>query len=219
MVPGKVSFKRPLSRLKILIITLFVILMVVIFSTIAALLLSPPPRDWWIGYPDGHVEATREVDHPDWIIGELDKYDAVVLFFWQVGCDPTEKQWNDMEDSGLVKGSMDGGGMDRYSDDSVLFSLDINKNDIYLSALHTYDPEGSLYGTPTTVILTKLPEGDIGWYSYKGIMDTDDLDYYIDNAINYESSSLLIAILTITIIALVVAIVVLVIFMVTRKGK
>ncbi|MCK5560607.1 MAG: hypothetical protein KAJ51_08445 [Thermoplasmata archaeon] len=205
--------------MKISVIILFVILIIVIFATLATTVLSPPQRNWWVNYPEGHVEASQGVEHPTWILDELDEYKAIVLFFWQVGCGPCETQWDDMKDEGLVKGTINGGALDRYSDQAKLYSLDINADAKYRDAMYTYDPQGQMQGTPTTVILTKLSDGDIGWYSYKGIMDVEDLDYYIDNAVNSDSYMMITTILVLAIIVLIVIITVLVVVIIMkRKG-
>jgi hypothetical protein len=178
---------------------------------------SPPSKEWWVDYPEGHLKESDSVEHPNWIIDELNDYDAVILFFWQAGCGPSETQWEEMKSIELVKGSMEDGKLDQYKDVALLLSLDINIEDLYRAALHVYDPQGMNYGTPTTVVLTELANGDIGWYSYKGQMDVDDLKDYIRNAINYELSNSLILILVIADVALIVTLVVLFINQLKKK--
>ena len=114
---------------------------------------------------------------------------------------------------------MEDGSMDKYSDNALLLSLDINSQESHKSALHTYDPDGRSYGTPTTVVITKLSNGDIGWYSYKGAMDPEELDEYIDNAINYESSQELFLILQLAVIAMIVVTVVVVLYLLVKQRE
>jgi hypothetical protein len=71
-----------------------------------------------------------------------------------------------------------------YADITALYSLDINKRDIYKSALHTYDPQGYDYGTPTTTFLVNLHDNEIGWYSYKGQMDADTVENILTIGLN-----------------------------------
>ncbi len=87
-VPDKISPIKLRSRSAVLVFVLIIILMILIFSMLYTSITAPNPQDWWVEYPDYHNESTEEVDHPDWIIDELDEYDVVVLFFWQVGCGP-----------------------------------------------------------------------------------------------------------------------------------
>jgi hypothetical protein len=220
-VPAKFSGKKFRTKFIVILIVLIIIWTTFLTALIFSSVSSPPSKDWWTDYPDGHLEADQDVPHPIWITDELDDHDAVLIFFWQVGCGPCEQQWDEMDDDGLVKGSIEDGSMDRYSDRALLLSLDINSQDNYKSALHVYDPYGSNYGTPTTVIITKLSDDEIGWYSYKGIMNVDDLDEYIDNAVNYKGSLILSLILNTAVIGVMIVIVILVIYLVikSREGE
>lgn len=133
-------------------------------------------EEWWIDYPEGHKDEGKPVGHPNWILDALDEYEMIILFFWQVACPDCDRQWEDMKDDGLVKGTEASGELNIYTEIAYLYSLDVNDDQKYRSAMYTYDPQGIKQGTPTTVFLVTLPGNDIGWYSYKGYMDPDDVE-------------------------------------------
>ncbi len=146
--------------------------------------LSGDFEDWWTEYPNDHAKAGQSVGHPSWILDALKEKDMVLLFFWQVGCGPCVLQWEDMVDEDLVSGTEEDGKLVKYTEIVNFYSLDINEKDIYKSALHTYDPQGSSYGTPTTTFLVTLHDDEIGWYSYKGQMDADTVENILTIGLN-----------------------------------
>ncbi len=133
-------------------------------------------EEFWVDYPDDHAKAGQPVGHPNWILDALDEYQVIVLFFWQIGCEPCDAQWEDMKDNDLVKGTEETGKLKKYADIAYLYSLDINDDPKYRSAMYTYDPDGARQGTPTTVFLLKLDINTVGWYSYKGYMDAETVE-------------------------------------------
>jgi hypothetical protein len=140
--------------------------------------------DWWITHP----ATGATVDHPSWVRTDLNNYEVVFIFLWSNGCLSCEAQWEDMKEYGLVTGEEDGGDIAKYQSTVSFYSLNAGDGTKGTNAISTYDPNGGSYGTPTTIILTKLESGQIGWFSFEGWypsnLGAEDLDNLINLAVH-----------------------------------
>lgn len=135
--------------------------------------------------------STENVSHPDWVIDTLKDGKIVFIFLWQIGCDPCEAQWNDMKNTGIVKGVEENGEIgDKYNDEVKLFSLK-SVSDNGVEAMGVYNPS---WGAPTTVIITLVRDNEtnevkIGWYSFMGYQSgkpmMSNLEHIIESGIYY----------------------------------
>jgi len=124
--------------------------------------------NWWVKYPDSYEAAGKKVSHPDFVKSALGSHKAVMIFLWQDACPGCEEQWEDMVDYGTVQGTEKKGTMAMYKDQAKLYTLNVKTDTSGKLAFEAYGRVKGTQGTPTTVILHKMPSGSIGWYAFVG---------------------------------------------------
>jgi hypothetical protein len=149
----------------------------------------PAFTEFWTVYPEDHVDAGDEVNHPEpvhEILGR-EEVDIFVLFFWTQGCVPCAEQWDEMVEEDIASGPEDGGVQgDRY-DRFRMISIDAadDENGFYM----TYRPTGLETGVPMTTFLFKDTEGTVRWYSHYGKMSISDFEERIEDVKSFLEAS------------------------------
>ncbi len=147
----------------------------------------PGFKEFWTGYPDGHIKAGQEVPHPATVQNEvsLNGTDLLILFFWTQGCVPCAEQWKEMVDRGIASGTEENGKEGTKYSDIRLMSVDAAED---MGLYGTYRPKGTENGVPMTVFIFEK-EGTIFWYSHYGKMALNDVEGLINNILYEEISS------------------------------
>ena len=146
-------------------------------------LVGSDDDNWWIDYPDMHPEAGSEVDHPEWVLDELEDKPVLILIH-STRCSACEEQEEGIENI-----------LEDVGDDITYQSITLDGAELEdYQTLDTYDPTGEGRYIPVTVAMTLVEgaEGDIqvGWHSYIGARGEDLLRSYVNDAIeHYEENS------------------------------
>ena len=158
-----------------------------VISAVNAYSVGSDDADWWIEYPDQHSDSGSEVEHPEWVLEELEEGPIIVLIH-SSGCPACIKQEADIE-----KVLNDVGDNIIYND--LLMESDYKA---YQTA-DIYEPTGeaknsSRYYVPVTVLMTLVPDSngsvEVGWHSYTGYGGESLIRSYVDDAIDlYEDNS------------------------------
>ena len=130
-----------------------------------------PFTEFWYYYPNSYGSRAGEVvQHPPWVVEEVNNGSTVMLFFWYHGCKPCKQQWDDMKEIGLVDGTEEKGRMNStYAPNVTLINIDVINSE-RKSSRKVYAPPGQEDFTPITVIVTGNASG-FAWYSFQGPAD------------------------------------------------
>jgi hypothetical protein len=141
------------------------------------------PDDWWTVYPDQHPEAGSEVDHPQWVLTELEEKPVLILDH------SVEKCKACIEQEGYVDAVLE-----KYGDDVTyknLISIEDPRAD---ELFEIYDPNGGKPYIPLTVILTLVEDSDgnvvVGWHSMEDPDGGEEMvRSYVVDAIEYHEEN------------------------------
>jgi hypothetical protein len=142
------------------------------------------PDDWWTVYPDQHPNAGSEVDHPQWILDELEEKPVLILDHSTGKC----KACIDQE-------SYVDAVLEDYGDDVTYENLISGGSDTRADELFDiYDPNGGKPYIPLTVILTLVEDSDgnvvVGWHSMEDPAGGEEMvRSYIEDAIDYHEEN------------------------------
>lgn len=141
------------------------------------------PDNWWIKYPNQHLNAGSAVDHPFWALDAL-KEKPVIMLVHQNGCHACALQ--EAEIGKVLEGL---GGDVAYID--ILVNDDLEKG---WTALQVYDPSGEPKFVPLTVFLTLTPGPDgnvtVAWHSVVDYKTEGWVRSYLNDAIDlYRANS------------------------------
>ena len=139
--------------------------------------------DWWIVYPDQHLNTGSEVNHPSWILSALEDTPILILDHSQGRCKACIDQENDvnsvLEDLGgeITYHNLISGSGDQAADE--LFGI--------------YDPNGGKSYIPLTIVVTLIQDDDgdvqVGWHSFETPTGEDRIRTYVEDAINYHEEN------------------------------
>jgi len=155
---------------------------------LSCLALEPVPGDFE-GYWVEHPETGKVPKHPDWVKDELDRKKVLFVFRWDYGCKGCDRQWEEMQDDGLVKGEKSDAELLKYTESLILLSLreSNDEDERGKEAGDVYDPRTNTPpGNPISVFLTRA-DGDpdtIYWWAAEGKMDASDVDLVINAGID-----------------------------------
>jgi hypothetical protein len=142
------------------------------------------PDDWWTVYPDQHPNAGSEVDHPQWILDELEEKPVLILDHSTGKC----KACIDQE-------SYVDAVLEDYGDDVTYENLISGGSDTRADELFDiYDPNGGKPYIPLTVILTLVEDSDgnvvVGWHSMEDPAGGEEMvRSYVEDAIDYHEEN------------------------------
>ncbi len=139
--------------------------------------------DWWMAYPDQHVSAGSDVEHPSWVLDAL-KEKPLLILVHSSNCVPCLTQIPRIE---AVAASYD---QDlKYYD--VLAQEDSFEKAVAI--LDVYNPAGGAQYVPTTIFITLAegPDGkvDVAWHSKIDVMSQDEIESYAKDSIYYYNQS------------------------------
>jgi len=155
-----------------------------VISTTNAYSVGSDDADWWIEYPYQHSDSGSEVEHPEWVLEDLEDGPIIVLIH-RGGCPACIKQESDINNVLKEMG-------DKITYDDLL--TDGKNADIANEAIVTYDPHGDPKYVPVTVLMTLVSDSDgsvqVGWHSYTGYGGESLIRSYVNDAIDlYEDNS------------------------------
>ncbi|MBC7129261.1 MAG: thioredoxin family protein [Thermoplasmatales archaeon] len=138
--------------------------------------------DSWIDYPSWHPKAGEKVEHPSWVLKEIEKKPLVILVHSN-NCLPCIQQQKDLEDL-----------LENFGNDIIYVDITADGSDSRAwDAYNIYYPlEGQWY-IPLTIIISKLEykgESCIIWHSEVGRTGKDWLTKYINNSISYYGAKI-----------------------------
>ena len=140
--------------------------------------------DWWIVYPDQHPEAGSEVDHPEWLLNELEETPVLIL-------DHSDETCQDcIDQEGYINAVLE-----EYRDNVAYENLIGGIGDDRADELfNVYDPNGGINYVPLTIILTLVRDSDenvvVGWHSVEGADGGEELvRSYVEDAIDYHEEN------------------------------
>jgi hypothetical protein len=136
--------------------------------------------DWWTAYPDQHENASSAVDHPDWVLEDLEERPILILVH-SSNCRPCLIQVPRIESA-----------VERFGENLTYHDV-VAEGSGYLEALDildVYDPDGGAQYVPTTIFITLAegPDGavDVAWHSQPDVMSQEEIDSYAKDAIYYH---------------------------------
>ncbi|MCU0637040.1 MAG: thioredoxin family protein [Methanothrix sp.] len=139
--------------------------------------------DWWIVYPDQHENASSAVEHPDWVLDELEEKPLLILIHSN-NCLPC-----------LIQVPRIQSAVDRFGENLTYHDV-VAEGAGYLEALkilNVYDPDGGAQYVPTTIFITLAegPEGsvDVAWHSQPDVMSQEDIDSYVEDSIFFHQTN------------------------------
>ncbi len=139
-------------------------------------------NDFWVTYPSAHPLAGQPVAHPSWVLDALDQR-VVMILDHSEGCYPCVQQ------TAICKKVYDA-----HSGQIAFFDLLSGQDEPRASeAFAAYDPTGGVHYIPLTIVLTKVKDAGgktvIGWHSWEGVIDEQNLDSWISDAISHYSEN------------------------------
>ena len=140
--------------------------------------------DWWTTYPDQHQNASLPVEHPDWVLDELEDKPLLILVH-SSNCVPCLVQIPRIESA-----------VNKFGD-SISYHDVLAEGAGFKEAkaiLDVYDPRGGKQYVPTNIFITLAegPDGevDVAWHSKTDIMSQEEIDSYLENAIYYHKKNI-----------------------------
>jgi hypothetical protein len=137
-------------------------------------------NDWWTTYPDQHENASSAVEHPDWVLEELEEKPILILIH-SSNCRACLFQVPKIQSA-----------VDRFGENLTYHDV-LAQDSTYFEALKildVYGPynKGEMQYVPTTIFIT-LAEGtdgsiDVAWHSQPDIMSQEDIDSYVKDSIS-----------------------------------
>jgi len=133
--------------------------------------------DWWTTYPDQSTGAGIAVNHPSWVLSELQK--KPVLIYIHKECDYCVPQTE------AVKRVAD-----EFGGKITFYEIDADSGDVRAEeGLTAYDPNGGTMYVPLTIIVTLASdsEGDVVpvWHSTDEVTGEGWIKGYVEDSISH----------------------------------
>ena len=138
--------------------------------------------DWWISYPEQHVNASNPVEHPSWVLEAL-KERPVLILDHSEDCKSCKVQIANLEKA-----------LHDQEDKVTYYDLlaDSGEEEAY-EVFAAYGPTGGAYYVPTTVFITLAsgPDGKVAvvWHSEEDAMSEEDIRAYLQDAEYYHQEN------------------------------
>jgi hypothetical protein len=136
-------------------------------------------EDYWIVYPQMHVNRGQPVQFTSWMKQEASAKVLLILVHSE-GCAPCIQQGQDI----------------REIMNNTVFMTAVNSLDLLSGGTDTraddcfqvFDPDGSQYLIPLTIILVKDPSGKYLWHSWEGVTGKENLEGWLRDAMYYRNA-------------------------------
>jgi len=143
------------------------------------------PDDWWTVYPGQHPEAGSDLDHPQWILNELDDEPVLILDHSSGKCEAC------IDQEGYVYTVLEEYGDDVMYEDLINGVGDDRADELF----NIYDPNGGKSTVPLTVILTLVEDSEgnvvVGWHSMEDAAGGEEMvRSYVEDAIDYHEENI-----------------------------
>ncbi len=136
--------------------------------------------DWWVNYPVQHPEDGASVDHPQWVLDEINEKPVIIVVHSQcAGCAQQAREVPEVANY--------------YKKDIELFDIDIYDNEgnyeIATEIYNIYDPTEDSSTIPITVLVTKMHNDNgndvIIWHGTEGNTGKEWIDSHVRDSIYY----------------------------------
>ena len=136
-------------------------------------------EDYWTVYPKMHAKVGQPVPFTSWMKQEASAK-ALLILVHSEGCAPCIQQGKDIEE--IMK--------------DTIFMTSVNSLDLLSGGSDTraddcfqvFDPDGSQYLIPLTIILVKDPSGKYLWHSWEGVTGKENLEGWLRDAMYYRNA-------------------------------
>jgi hypothetical protein len=174
-----------LTKIKLSALVMGAVMVAGLIATVSAAEYSvgSGPDDWWTVYPDQHPDAGSEVDHPQWVLDELEDKPILILDH-STNC----KACIDQEEAADAV-------LEEVGEESIAYENLIAEpsNERAASLFDVYDPNGGKPYIPLTIIITLVEDEDgnvvVGWHSAEDDTGEDWLSSYVQDAIDYHEEN------------------------------